>query len=147
MWHVGKLCMETLQENDRVLVFAARDKCRVLADQLAKMKFVDVNLGIELVEAREQFAYDALPNDKDGSFNIANASFQVPFHRWHASEERQAIEVAYKRGLVRIMRPSTLAAGVNMPARRLYSRLARRWNAKTGTEKSAANDRSRKELA
>ena len=133
------------------LVFCGtRDKCRILAEQLAKLKFMDVNLGIgNSIEAREQFAHDALPrNEKDGSMSdIAKyITAGIAFH--HAGmqvEERQAIEVAYKRGLVRIVcATSTLAAGVNMPAKSYRPRLTRWRNSKTSTEKSATDDWSRR---
>ena len=124
--HIAELAQETIDEDGSVLVFCStRAACKTLADQLRNMMQCTVPRQIhnatlsrdEIVVGYETALgakSDVLPYIKDG----------VAFHHAGLSrEENEAVADAYKRGVIRVLCcTSTLATGVNLPARRVILR-------------------------
>ena len=121
--HIAELTQETVDEQGSVLIFcSSRKACQLLAEQLRKM--VLCAYSNRLGESREQ-----LLRDVEGA--LGAKSEVLPFMRdgiayHHAGlsrEEGEAVAGAYKRGIVRVLCcTSTLATGVNLPARRVILR-------------------------
>ena len=121
--HIAELTQETVDEQGSVLIFcSSRKACQLLAEQLRKM--VLCAHSNRLGESREQ-----LLRDVEGA--LGAKSEVLPFMRdgiayHHAGlsrEEGEAVAGAYKRGIVRVLCcTSTLATGVNLPARRVILR-------------------------
>lgn len=130
--HIVELCNEVVQEGNSVLIFcSSRKGCESTARHVAKFlrKFPvsvhnDNNESIDVMSA-----IDALGRSPAGLDPILEETlpFGVAYH--HAGltvEERETVEACYRKGLVRVLTAtSTLAAGVNLPARRVIFRQPR----------------------
>ncbi|XP_058200647.1 helicase and polymerase-containing protein TEBICHI isoform X1 [Rhododendron vialii] len=130
--HIVELCNEVVQEGNSVLIFcSSRKGCESTARHVAKFlrKFPasahdDKNESIDVTSA-----IDSLGRSPAGLDPILEETlpFGVAYH--HAGltvEERETVETCYRRGLVRVLTAtSTLAAGVNLPARRVIFRQPR----------------------
>ncbi|KAF1858617.1 hypothetical protein Lal_00044650 [Lupinus albus] len=130
--HVVELCNEVVQEGQSVLIFcSSRKGCESTARHVAKFlksfiadvhekdcEFADINAAIDSLRkcpaGLDPILEETLPSG-------------VAFH--HAGltvEEREIIETCYRKGLLRVLTAtSTLAAGVNLPARRVIFRQPR----------------------
>ncbi|XP_028802319.1 helicase and polymerase-containing protein TEBICHI isoform X3 [Neltuma alba] len=130
--HVVELCNEVVQEGHSVLIFcSSRKGCESTAKHVAKFlnKFtVDIHKS-DCEFADITSAIDSLRKCPGGLDPILEETVPsgVAFH--HAGltvEEREIIETCYRRGLLRVLTAtSTLAAGVNLPARRVIFRQPR----------------------
>ncbi|QCD99446.1 helicase and polymerase-containing protein TEBICHI isoform X1 [Vigna unguiculata] len=128
--HVVELCNEVVQEGQSVLIFcSSRKGCESTARHIAKFlkRFtVDVN-DCEFADITS--AINALRKCPGGLDPILEETLPsgVAFH--HAGltvEEREIVETCYRKGLIRVLTAtSTLAAGVNLPARRVIFRQPR----------------------
>ncbi|KAL9285014.1 hypothetical protein ACSQ67_024628 [Phaseolus vulgaris] len=128
--HVVELCNEVVQEGQSVLIFcSSRKGCESTARHIAKFlkRFtVDVN-DCEFADITS--AINSLRKCPAGLDPILEETFPsgVAFH--HAGltvEEREIVETCYRKGLLRVLTAtSTLAAGVNLPARRVIFRQPR----------------------
>ncbi|EOA15743.1 hypothetical protein CARUB_v10006788mg [Capsella rubella] len=127
--HVVELCNEVVQEGNSVLIFcSSRKGCESTARHISKFikKFpIDVDgENSEFMDIRS--AIDALQRSPSGVDPVLEETlpFGVAYH--HAGltvEEREIVETCYRKGLVRVLTAtSTLAAGVNLPARRVIFR-------------------------
>ncbi|XP_024986361.1 helicase and polymerase-containing protein TEBICHI [Cynara cardunculus var. scolymus] len=130
--HVVELCNEVVQEGHSVLIFcSSRKGCESTARHVAKYltKFSVNTLNGESEYPDIASAVDALQKSPAGLDPILaeTLSSGVAYH--HAGltvEEREIVENCYRKGLVRVLTAtSTLAAGVNLPARRVIFRQPR----------------------
>ncbi|KAJ9555668.1 hypothetical protein OSB04_010282 [Centaurea solstitialis] len=130
--HVVELCNEVVQEGHSVLIFcSSRKGCESTAKHVAKyLKKFSVNT----VNSESEYpdiasAIDALQKSPAGLDPVLAETLisGVAYH--HAGltvEEREIVENCYRKGLVRVLTAtSTLAAGVNLPARRVIFRQPR----------------------
>ncbi|KAG4382698.1 hypothetical protein GLYMA_14G140800v4 [Glycine max] len=128
--HVVELCNEVVQEGHSVLIFcSSRKGCESTARHIAKFLksfTVDAN-DCEFADITS--AINSLGKCPAGLDPILQETLPsgVAFH--HAGltvEEREIVETCYRKGLLRVLTAtSTLAAGVNLPARRVIFRQPR----------------------
>ncbi|AQK40089.1 Helicase and polymerase-containing protein TEBICHI [Zea mays] len=127
--HIVELCNEVVLQGHSVLLFcSSRKGCESTARHVAKfLKLPSVgttDVSSEFSDAAA--AIEALRRCPAGLDPILGETlpFGVAYH--HAGltvEEREIVESCYRKGLVRVLTAtSTLAAGVNLPARRVIFR-------------------------
>ncbi|KAJ1257461.1 hypothetical protein BS78_K017400 [Paspalum vaginatum] len=127
--HIVELCNEVVLQGHSVLLFcSSRKGCESTARHVAKfLKLASVgssNVSSEFVDAAS--AIEALRRCPAGLDPVLEETlpFGVAYH--HAGltvEEREIVESCYRKGLIRVLTAtSTLAAGVNLPARRVIFR-------------------------
>nr|XP_043612753.1 helicase and polymerase-containing protein TEBICHI [Erigeron canadensis] len=130
--HIVELCNEVVQEGHSVLIFcSSRKGCESTAKHVAKYlnKFSVNTYNGENEYPDIAAAMDALQKSPAGLDPVLaeTLSSGVAYH--HAGltvEEREIVENCYRKGLVRVLTAtSTLAAGVNLPARRVIFRQPR----------------------
>ncbi|KAG2620442.1 hypothetical protein PVAP13_3NG107600 [Panicum virgatum] len=127
--HIVEMCNEVVLQGHSVLLFcSSRKGCESTARHVAK--FLKVNsvgpsdVSSEFSDAAS--AIEALRRCPSGLDPVLEETlpFGVAYH--HAGltvEEREIVESCYRKGLVRVLTAtSTLAAGVNLPARRVIFR-------------------------
>ncbi|XAR70897.1 DNA-directed DNA polymerase [Bertholletia excelsa] len=130
--HIVELCNEVVQEGNSVLLFCSSRKgcestARHVAKFLGKFPISTHNSKSEFIDITS--AIDALQRCPAGLDPILEETLPsgVAFH--HAGltvEEREIVETCYRKGLIRVLTAtSTLAAGVNLPARRVIFRQPR----------------------
>ncbi|XP_062201875.1 helicase and polymerase-containing protein TEBICHI isoform X2 [Phragmites australis] len=130
--HIVELCNEVVLQGHSVLLFcSSRKGCESTARHVAKfLKIASVGssaVGSEFSDAAS--AIEALRRCPAGLDPVLEETlpFGVAYH--HAGltvEEREIVESCYRKGLVRVLTAtSTLAAGVNLPARRVIFRQPR----------------------
>ncbi|KAG8375552.1 hypothetical protein BUALT_Bualt10G0111900 [Buddleja alternifolia] len=130
--HIVELCNEVVQEGHSVLIFcSSRKGCESTARHIAKyLKRFSVSPRSDHSESFDvTFAIDALRRSPAGLDPILEETLPLGVAYHHAGltvEERETIETCYRKGLVRVLTAtSTLAAGVNLPARRVIFRQPR----------------------
>ncbi|CAN6360721.1 unnamed protein product [Urochloa humidicola] len=127
--HIVEMCNEVVLQGHSVLLFcSSRKGCESTARHVAKfLKMTSVgpsDVSSEFSDATS--AIDALRRCPSGLDPVLEETlpFGVAYH--HAGltvEEREIVESCYRKGLVRVLTAtSTLAAGVNLPARRVIFR-------------------------
>ncbi|TKY58268.1 Helicase and polymerase-containing protein TEBICHI [Spatholobus suberectus] len=130
--HVVELCNEVVQEGQSVLIFcSSRKGCESTAKHIAKfLKSFTIDVNDNDSEfADVSSAINSLGKCPAGLDPILEEILPsgVAFH--HAGltvEEREIVETCYRKGLLRVLTAtSTLAAGVNLPARRVIFRQPR----------------------
>ncbi|XP_057468034.1 helicase and polymerase-containing protein TEBICHI [Actinidia eriantha] len=130
--HIVEMCNEVVQEGNSVLLFcSSRKGCESTARHVAKFlgKF-PVSAHNDKSESLDiTSAIDALRRCPAGLDPILEETLPSGVAYHHAGltvEEREIVETCYRKGLVRVLTAtSTLAAGVNLPARRVIFRQPR----------------------
>lgn len=126
--HIVELCIEVVQEGHSVLIFcSSRKGCESTARHIAK--YLEKNCVSPHNEDNDFFdihsAIDSLRRSAAGLDPILEETLPLGVAYHHAGltvEEREAVET-FCKGLVRVLTASsTLAAGVNLPARRVIFR-------------------------
>ncbi|KAM7276027.1 hypothetical protein ACFE04_017893 [Oxalis oulophora] len=127
--HIVELCNEVVQEGHSVLIFcSSRKGCESTAKHVAKFikrfspgacngsrEFVDIASAIESLQR--------CPAGLDPVLGETLPAGVAYHHAGLTVEEREIVETCYRKGLVRVLTAtSTLAAGVNLPARRVIFR-------------------------
>ncbi|KAH0940862.1 hypothetical protein HID58_000499 [Brassica napus] len=127
--HIIELCNEIVQEGNSVLIFcSSRKGCESTAKHIAKLiKKVLIDVDGENSEFMDiTSAIDALRRSPSGVDPVLEETLPSGVAYHHAGltvEEREIVETCYRKGLVRVLTAtSTLAAGVNLPARRVIFR-------------------------
>ncbi|CAH8326512.1 unnamed protein product [Eruca vesicaria subsp. sativa] len=127
--HIIALCNEVVQEGNSVLIFcSSRKGCESTARHISKLiKKVAVDVDCEQSEFMDiKSAIDALRRSPSGVDPVLEETLPSGVAYHHAGltvEEREIVETCYRKGLVRVLTAtSTLAAGVNLPARRVIFR-------------------------
>ncbi|CAN0907001.1 Helicase and polymerase-containing protein TEBICHI [Linum grandiflorum] len=129
--HIVSLCDEVVQEGHSVLIFcSSRKGCESTARHVAKfLKGFSANVQNDSDFLDISSAVDALRRCPVGLDPVLEETLPCGVAYHHAgltAEEREIIETCYRRGLVRVLTAtSTLAAGVNLPARRVIFRQPR----------------------
>ncbi|XP_062109140.1 helicase and polymerase-containing protein TEBICHI [Humulus lupulus] len=127
--HVVELCNEVVQEGHSVLIFcSSRKGCESTARHISKFlrSFMVSSQNNDAEYADITSAIDALRRCPVGLDPVLEETlpFGIAYH--HAGltvEEREVVETCYRKGLIRVLTAtSTLAAGVNLPARRVIFR-------------------------
>ncbi|KAH9615418.1 hypothetical protein KSS87_023001 [Heliosperma pusillum] len=127
--HVVQLCNEIVQDGHSVLIFcSSRKGCESTARHISTyLKKFSAKIQDEQSEFTDVFsAIDALRRCPVGLDPVLEETLPSGVAYHHAGltvEEREIIETCYRKGLVRVLTAtSTLAAGVNLPARRVIFR-------------------------
>ncbi|XP_074287036.1 helicase and polymerase-containing protein TEBICHI [Silene latifolia] len=127
--HVVQLCNEIVQDGHSVLIFcSSRKGCESTARHISMyLKKFSAKIQDEQSEFTDvSSAIDALRRCPAGLDPVLEQTLPSGVAYHHAGltvEEREIIETCYRKGLVRILTAtSTLAAGVNLPARRVIFR-------------------------
>ncbi|KAI3822055.1 hypothetical protein L1987_09636 [Smallanthus sonchifolius] len=129
--NIIELCNEVVQEGHSVLIFcSSRKGCESTAKHVAKyLKSFSVNINGENEYPDIVSAIDALQKSPAGLDPVLAETLPSGVAYHHAGltvEEREIVENCYRKGLVRVLSAtSTLAAGVNLPARRVIFRQPR----------------------
>ncbi|KAM3282203.1 helicase and polymerase-containing protein TEBICHI isoform X2 [Capsicum chacoense] len=130
--HIVELCNEVVQEGHSVLIFcSSRKGCESTARHVAKyLKRFSLNHVSSQNDSIDiTSAIDALRRSPAGLDPILEETLPAGVAYHHAGltvEERETVETCYRKGLVRVLTAtSTLAAGVNLPARRVIFRQPR----------------------
>ncbi|KAJ4950046.1 hypothetical protein NE237_026878 [Protea cynaroides] len=130
--HIVELCNEVVQEGHSVLVFcSSRKGCESTARHVSKFlkKFSSSNPDDQSEFIDIASAIEALRRCPAGVDPVLEETLPTGVAYHHAGltiEEREIVETCYRRGLVRVLTAtSTLAAGVNLPARRVIFRQPR----------------------
>ncbi|KAL9230313.1 hypothetical protein vseg_005682 [Gypsophila vaccaria] len=130
--HVVRLCDEVVQEGNSVLIFcSSRKGCESTARHISLyLKKFSAKIQDEQSEFTDvSSAIDALRRCPVGLDPVLEETLPSGVAYHHAGltvEEREIIETCYRKGLVRVLTAtSTLAAGVNLPARRVIFRQPR----------------------
>ncbi|KAL8244776.1 hypothetical protein R6Q59_011034 [Mikania micrantha] len=129
--NIIELCNEVVQEGHSVLIFcSSRKGCESTAKHVAKyLKSFFVNNNGENEYPDITSAIDALQKSPAGLDPVLADTLPSGVAYHHAGltvEEREIVENCYRKGLVRVLTAtSTLAAGVNLPARRVIFRQPR----------------------
>ncbi|CAK9312933.1 unnamed protein product [Citrullus colocynthis] len=130
--HIVELCNEVVEEGHSVLIFcSSRKGCESTAKHVSKfLKKFSVKIHNENSEFTDIFsAVDALRRCPSGLDPVLEETFPSGVAYHHAGltvEEREVVETCYRKGLLRVLTAtSTLAAGVNLPARRVIFRQPR----------------------
>ncbi|KAJ8751696.1 hypothetical protein K2173_025862 [Erythroxylum novogranatense] len=129
--HIVELCNEVVQEGHSVLIFcSSRKGCESTARHVSKfLKKWSVTFHNDSEFSDIASAVDALRKSPAGLDPTLEETFPSGVAYHHAGltvEEREIIETCYRRGLLRVLTAtSTLAAGVNLPARRVIFRQPR----------------------
>ncbi|XP_073110579.1 helicase and polymerase-containing protein TEBICHI isoform X1 [Elaeis guineensis] len=130
--HIVELCNEVVQEGHSVLLFcSSRKGCETTARHvstfLKKFSIGGHEVDCEFNDASS--AIEALRRCPAGLDPILEETLPSGVAYHHAGltvEERDIVETCYRKGLVRVLTAtSTLAAGVNLPARRVIFRQPR----------------------
>ncbi|KAK1550568.1 hypothetical protein Q3G72_021166 [Acer saccharum] len=130
--HVVELCNEVVQEGHSVLIFcSSRKGCESTARHISKfLKKSSVNApgrDGEFIDIAS--AIDTLRRCPAGLDPVLEETLPAGIAYHHAGltlEEREVVETCYRKGIVRVLTAtSTLAAGVNLPARRVIFRQPR----------------------
>ncbi|URD79344.1 HELICc [Musa troglodytarum] len=129
--HIIELCNEVVQDGHSVLLFcSSRKGCESTARHVARFlkTFSDgIHEDCEFNDASA--AIEALRRSPAGLDPVLEQTLPSGVAYHHAGltvEEREIIETCYRKGLVRVLTAtSTLAAGVNLPARRVIFRQPR----------------------
>ncbi|KAA8521778.1 hypothetical protein F0562_012451 [Nyssa sinensis] len=130
--HIAELCNEVVQEGHSVLLFcSSRKGCESTARHVTKFlkKFSVGAHGDQSEFGDIASAIDALRRSPAGLDPVLEETLPSGVAYHHAGltvEEREIVETCYRKGLVRVLTAtSTLAAGVNLPARRVIFRQPR----------------------
>ncbi|KAK6927419.1 DNA polymerase theta-like, helix-turn-helix domain [Dillenia turbinata] len=130
--HIVHLCNEVVQEGHSVLLFcSSRKGCESTARHVAKfLEKFSASDSSDLSEFGDiASAIDALQRSPAGLDPTLGETLPCGVAYHHAGltvEEREIVESCYRKGLVRVLTAtSTLAAGVNLPARRVIFRQPR----------------------
>ncbi|KAJ0555833.1 putative DNA-directed DNA polymerase [Helianthus annuus] len=129
--NIIELCNEVVQEGHSVLIFcSSRKGCESTAKHVAKyLKSFSMNVNGENEYPDVASAIDALKKSPAGLDPVLSETLPAGVAYHHAGltvEEREVVENCYRKGLVRVLTAtSTLAAGVNLPARRVIFRQPR----------------------
>lgn len=130
--HVVELCNEVVQEGHSVLIFcSSRKGCESTARHVAKfLKSFTVDINENNCEFADiTSAINSLRKCPAGLDPVLEETFPAGVAYHHAGltvEEREIVETCYRKGLLRVLTAtSTLAAGVNLPARRVIFRQPR----------------------
>ncbi|KAJ0962916.1 hypothetical protein J5N97_028038 [Dioscorea zingiberensis] len=129
--HIVELCNEVVQEGHSVLLFcSSRKGCETTARHVSRfLKSFSVTTR-EVCEFNDaSSAIEALRKCPAGLDPVLEETLPSGVAYHHAGltvEEREIVETCYRKGLVRVLTAtSTLAAGVNLPARRVIFRQPR----------------------
>ncbi|KNA12473.1 hypothetical protein SOVF_125610 [Spinacia oleracea] len=127
--HVVELCNEVVQDGNSVLIFcSSRKGCESTAKHISLyLKKFSAKIQEESSDFIDVFsAIDALRRCPVGLDPVLEQTLPSGVAYHHAGltvEERDIVETCYRKGLVRVLTAtSTLAAGVNLPARRVIFR-------------------------
>ncbi|KAK1266849.1 hypothetical protein QJS04_geneDACA019368 [Acorus gramineus] len=130
--HIVELCNEVVQEGHSVLLFcSSRKACestaRHISKYLKKIAFTSREGVCEYGDVSS--VLEALRRCPAGLDPVLEETLPSGVGYHHAGltvEEREIVETCYRKGLVRVLTAtSTLAAGVNLPARRVIFRQPR----------------------
>ena len=114
---ITSLCYETIRENGQLLIFVnTRRSAEALAKKLAKNNFSEIDIKFS--------------NTSFGKLLESCARRGVAFHHAGlAREDRKKVEKYFKENKLKVLTATpTLAAGVNLPARRVIIRDYRRYS-------------------
>ncbi|BBN13748.1 DNA polymerase theta [Marchantia polymorpha subsp. ruderalis] len=127
--HVVELCHEVVSEGNSVLVFcSSRKACETSALHIAKFlpPFSPAQRGASNGFTSGAEAVEELRKSASGLDPVLAITLPAGVAYHHAGltmEEREVVEQCFKQGVVRVLTAtSTLAAGVNLPARRVIFR-------------------------